>query len=102
MAAVLLGGGYRPRGFFGRLWATIRALLSLFIMSRVEEEPPRVADMDAVSIPVSHTSMDDHTTRDLDDITDDYEMPRISRTLTDRELITMLAVQRKDGKYRSS
>jgi hypothetical protein len=100
MSALLLGWRYRPRVFFGRLGATIRALLSLFIMSRSEEETRRAPDMDAVCIPVSHTSMDDHTTAEADDIT--YEMPRISRSLSDQELITMLALQRKDGKYRSS
>jgi hypothetical protein len=102
MAAVLLGWRYRPRVFFGRLGATIEHLTRLFIMSPVGRDTPRASDMEAVSIPVSHTDMEAHTTPEARDITDDWEMPRISRTLNDQELITMLALQRKDGKYRSS
>jgi hypothetical protein len=41
--------------------------------------------------------MDGHTIASGDDI-----MPRIGRELTDTELITVLAVQRKGGAYRSS
>jgi hypothetical protein len=102
MAAALLGWRYRPRVFFGRLGATIRHLMRLFVMSPGGRDTPRATDTEAVSIPVSHTSMDAHTTAEPDDITDEWVMPRISRTLNDQELITMLALQRKDGKYRSS
>ena len=90
MAAVLLGWRYRPRVFFGRLAATIEHLMRLFIMSPVGRDTPRATDMEA------------HNTPEARDITDDWEMPRISRALTGQELITMLALQRKDGKYRSS
>src|SRR5690349_18450587 len=97
MAAALLGWRYRPRVFLGRLGATIRALASLFIMVSPPRDAPEFADMDAVYIPVSHTDMSDGMDAQTDDITEDWEMPRISRALTDQELITMLALQRKDG-----
>lgn len=73
-------------------------------MSSKQKAPTQKADMDAVYIPVPHTSMDAHTATDERDITDDYEMPRIGRRLSDDEIITLLATQKGvDGaKYRFS
>lgn len=76
---------------------TIGAVVDLFLMSPQQEAPPRATDMEAVYIPVSHTSMDEQTT-------DDYAMPRIGRRLSDGEIVALLALQKgEDGaRYRFS
>jgi hypothetical protein len=104
MAAVLLGWRYRPRVFFGRLAATIRHVARLFIMSRSTEGRPRAADTDAVHVPVPSTDTSADTEEDGRDITDDWEMPRVGRRLSDDEIITLLATQKGvDGaRYRFS
>lgn len=82
----------------------VKRLIGLFVMSTPAESSPRAADMDAVYIPVPHTSMDDHTSVEARDITDDYDMPRIGRRLNDGEIIALLATQKGvDGaRYRFS
>lgn len=86
-----------PAGIIRAWWPEVSARIGGVIMSRPQSAPPISPDMEAVCIPVWDTGMDGHTIASGDDI-----MPRIGRELTDTELITVLAVQRKGGAYRSS
>lgn len=79
-----------------------------FIMSRERRAAQRVASMQAVCIPVSQYGMEsggmekpEVSTPDIDAVNTD--MPRLSRNITDNEMIVLLAMQRgKDGKHRYS
>ena len=66
------------------------------IMPSRPTSAPIARDMDLVSIPVRHTSMDAHTTGD------DHEMPRIGRALSDPDIVILLAAQKRAGKFRFS
>lgn len=72
------------------VWPYVRPL----IMSRVASAPLQKTDIEAVSIPVSDTSI----TTGIDE-----QMPRISAYLTDNEFLIFLVRQKlRDGKYRLS
>jgi hypothetical protein len=94
MAAALLGWRYRPRVFFGRLGATIKHLMRLFIMSPVGRNSPRATDTEAVHVPVRDTSTSARTTHAERDITDEWELPRISRRHSIEEIVIYLSVQK--------
>lgn len=94
MSALLLGWRYRPRVFFGRLLATIRHVAGFFVMSRPTEDAPSETDTEAVHVPVLSTDTSASTAEDEHDISDDYEMPRIGRRLSDTEITTLLALQK--------
>lgn len=78
------------------------------IMSRQRQSPVPAAGMEPVYIPVSQYGMDAGgmeddmpPTPDIDAV--DGGMPRLSRNITDGEMIVLLAAQRgKDGKHRFS
>ncbi len=64
------------------------------VMSRSPASEPKKTDMEAVSIPVSDTSIE----TDIDE-----QMPRITAYLTDDEFLIFLVRQKlRDGKYRLS
>src|SRR6266498_2684525 len=83
---------------------TYRAEIARFIMSRADSAPGAAAGMEPVYIPVSQTSMDDHTgapagagmgsaAPDIDAPDagmDDWELPRLSARLSDAEMIVLL------------
>jgi len=92
-------------------------LTTHYLTSSSDSAPPHDAGMELVSIPVSQTSMDDHTSAptgagmsiaapDIDALDagmDDWSMPRLSARLSDAEMIVLLATQRRaDGKHRYS
>jgi hypothetical protein len=78
-----------------RAWfPVIRAHIADMLMSRSQDARAQQADIEAVSIPVSDTSINDGI---------DWQMPRVSAYLTDNEFLIFLARQkRRDGKYRLS
>lgn len=106
MAAVLLGWRYRPRAFFGRLWATIIQVAYQFsYVAQPEESTPQKPDTKAVHVPVPGTDTSASTSPKEGDITgDDDYMPRVGRRLSDDAIVVMLATQKgEDGaKYRFS
>lgn len=102
--------------FVGLLWA-INVIKTRVIMSRTLAVPMDDSATDAVHAPVSSTSIDHHisapASSDTDNVKADtdganagtgaWELPRISRYLSDRDIIVALAAQRtRAGKYRLS
>lgn len=83
-------------------------LARLLIMFREHRSARRAAGMESVYIPVSRYGMepggmenDEAPAPDIDAANTD--MPRLSRNITDNEMIVVLAMQRgKDGKHRYS
>lgn len=72
------------------LWPYIKSV----IMSRLANETTKKTDIEAVSIPVSDTSIEAGI---------DEQMPRVTAYLTDDEFLIFLARQKlRDGKYRLS
>ncbi len=99
LLVTFLVAGYFMRG------GTVRHIL---IMSRQVLGWPPADGMQLVYIPVSQYSMDaGGMDEDEDDAPDieaaDADMPRVSRNITDSEMVVLLAAQRgKDGKPRYS
>lgn len=79
-----------------------------FVMSRERRAAHHAAGMDAGNIPVSRYGMDAGGMDDPPPAAPDIDavnagMPRLSRDITDNEMIVLLAAQRgKDKKYRYS
>jgi hypothetical protein len=83
---------------------TIGAVVDLFVMSPERTDTARAADTDAIHVPVLSTETSAGTAEVERDITPDHEMPRISRRLSDAEIVAVLALQKgSDGaRYRFS
>lgn len=79
-------------------------LVDTFLMSTPKEETRRAVDTTAVHVPVPRTSTSASTTPETRDITDNYEMPRVGRRLSDPDIVVLLALQKgEDGsRYRFS
>jgi hypothetical protein len=84
-------------------WPEVSAQIGRLIMSRPGETHARAADTEAVHVPVLSTETTASAAAGALDISDDFEMPRVGRRLSDGEIVTMLAAQKRaDGKYRFS
>lgn len=83
---------------------TIGAVVDMFVMSTPKFSTPRTTDTTAVHVPVPRTSTSASTTPETRDITDNYEMPRVGRRLSDPDIVVLLALQKgEDGaRYRFS
>lgn len=99
MAAILLGWRYRPRAFFGRLWATIVEIARLFTYVTPEQEETRAAPIPteqrshAVERPREHLGTEDGN--------DVPPLVELLGTLDDDALLDILAGLRgEDGAYR--
>ncbi len=87
-----------------------RAAILTWIMSRRASRAAADAGTRSVHVPVASTSTDERAAivalpapADTDALDDGTETPRISRRLSDAEIVTVLAVQRAPGgRYRFS
>ncbi len=88
-----------------------RAQIRAFIMSRLPDRPVRESVPEVVHVPVPPTSTNAQPAQPAKVVLADtdapnggtgWELPRVSRTLSDRDIIITLAVQRAGGKYRFS
>jgi hypothetical protein len=83
-------------------------MVAAFIMSREQKRAPRNAGMNPVYIPVSGMpyqagDMETDVADEADIDAENTDMPRLSRNISDSEMVVLLAAQKgTNGKYRYS